>query len=790
MFQFHSESANKIAAVIRSAASQHFIDIRQRREVLTRINTWTEKRLDQSDGTSSPTKRRNTVAVSRKVDAKSAANPESDAACCQDVEHSFGTQESCDTWSSPEGSLNGLESVNSLTNGDAITTCKSKESEQDIEQKISDSPPGELGVVEGEGEGNSYIDVLADEHAEPIHISDRKCSDSPVGANALALGESTGLKSTNASSQSGSSTADCEDTFSSELSSQYNIKEQSSTHCSKDTPVSETESLGGTEVVKLTTSMTDAASRRLYNDLVAQISNPMEHPQNVFPSKTLGEGDHEQVYKAKTDTKFIVKKQLSEEEEAREEEKRKDLMEKLNENPQLLLEEILNQLSSPQKHNAHDMFPLLGHRNSITEMSTETFQEKGAPLVSPQPKTSRNKLEQAKKLLGKSKSDILSVRTSPPPLPMRVEAPREVNRRSEGDLLESIARNTAFSTHHSPTQVGKGLRNSPLGISSRVSLSLVNSVSLQQSEVSIHQSKTLSQSEAPDVMETCETTESMSIMETVLRNEQAKSENAAKKTRSCSLVTPSKHMVEKPYDDKDKKRKFSLSSKIVKSIWKNTSSQPNVPLSPGHKKSPERRSLSSASCVEEENEELDKEKLPEQQLRKSLSPFAINNRLSGSFSDLGPPDTLPKPGGKISGQEQTHVFIETGPRPKSHPVAVSSLLTDAAPLVPPRKKEEPPPLPPRKIKPSQGSSCSAGCHGGNCTHQNRKRKSGTEKNILGLHNGSLTPPPPVPPRKEIVRSPSPSIDNPKNQQSTPQIQLTGSSLSCETDVSESGMKHT
>ena len=90
-------------------------------------------------------------------------------------------------WSSPEGSQDELDMFPSPTNGETNSSTKledrslvlenvNKSGEMD-ENKVLGNTDRVVEAVEGEVESNSYIDILADEHATPIHISDRKHPD-------------------------------------------------------------------------------------------------------------------------------------------------------------------------------------------------------------------------------------------------------------------------------------------------------------------------------------------------------------------------------------------------------------------------------------------------------------------------------------------------------------------------------------------------------------------------------------------------------------------------------------
>ena len=807
------------------------------------MNTWSEKKIEsiQSDEFNLTAKRRNTVIGGKKSNTKAGTNPELETVAHQEVDH-CGMQVVYE-WSSPEGSQDELDMFPSPTNGETNSSTKledrslvlenvNKSGEMD-ENKVLGNTDRVVEAVEGEVESNSYIDILADEHATPIHISDRKHPDGLTHDITSASGENSCLSAMNTSAPPGNASAAeipsergnivtgvCE------LLTTNDSKECSSTNSSKEISVSAVENAGGGEISKLPIAATDAATRRLYNDLVAQISNPTEHPQSVFPSRSSRSHAYENVQR----DKFKARKQLSEEQEAQEEEKRKDLIEKLTENPRSLLEDVLNQLATPQKHNARDVFPYMGHRNSIGELSTERFQEEA---VFSQPEKGRES-ESPKKALGKSKSDMgtASFQTNPPPVPIRPEVSRGLGRRSDGDILDSIARNIQFSTPRNPTQVGKGIRKSS-GIGSRFPLALVanrfdmNTMAFQ-SEVSTEHSRSKSQEDPLRSLRTFEAGESVFTTETARHKaERSKSEAETMKTCSNSTVLQSKTAFERAGEDNEKKRIMPRPSKFAKKLWKNVSSPPSSPLSTSLRKFTKRRE-SSSSCGEEERAEVDK--IPEQPRRQSLTPVSSTAiaRLSGSFSEHSTPETSPKLERKReNSKEDTHVFISKSSFDESHHVAVSCIVdsmdTEPAPVIPPRKKEEPPPLPPRKAKPSsQGSSCSS-CSHGSCSHGNShqkdafhgddqfhgnskqknkkqhgadkskvfvpstRRRSSGEKNSLGSYDDNLPPPPPVPPRRDGSRSPSPAPHLPYKP-STPLIQLTWSSIS-EAEQQESGITY-
>ena len=363
---------------------------------------------------------------------------------------------------------------------------------------------GSNDVIE-ESEMNAYIDLLSDETAEPIHISDplpsRKTSSDSFTSSCSLGSEEGGMRSnsslprnfpgaqlipeenemdsegyikcealqTGPADNSLDGNGNLVDYFASENGTENDVCQisgsQSLSSCSVDTTTATNGSLdishGGARI-----------NRKMRESLFAQIKEP--NCGNLPPKPKL---EKEQALKSEN---VFLPKPSTEDDAPRfaadprnEVDSRQSLLDKLRagdpDASKKMFEKIIAQMEKPQQNDVNDLFPVVRpKRNSIGGVSTDTFadvQQRTATLTGGKGSHFTTKKHS---VIEKSKStcDVFGPRAlspGPPPLPVRPDPAEATRRRSSsssiGDLSEEILRRPELAAAHRSTFFAKGMRS-------------------------------------------------------------------------------------------------------------------------------------------------------------------------------------------------------------------------------------------------------------------------------------------------------------------------------------------
>lgn len=357
--------------------------------------------------------------------------------------------------------------------------------------------------IKEESEVSAYIDLLADESAEPIHISDpvrtRKTSSDSL-TSSCSLGSEEGSMRSNSSLPRNFSGAQlipeenemdsegyikCEalhtgpadnsldgngnvvNYFVSEKGTENHLCQISGNQSLSSCPVDKTTVKNGSLKIS---HAGGSINRKMRESLMAQIKEPN---CDNFPPKPKLEREHalksENVLPPKSSTEDV-----SVSADARNEvDSRHSLLHKLRagdpEASKKMFEKIIAQMEKPQQNDVNELFPAVQHkRNSIGTVSTETVgdvQQKVATIVGGKGSHFINKkhsvIEKSKStcegLVGRAHSP------GPPPLPVRPDPGDVTRRRSSSscisDLSEEIQRRPELAAAHRSTFFAKGMRS-------------------------------------------------------------------------------------------------------------------------------------------------------------------------------------------------------------------------------------------------------------------------------------------------------------------------------------------
>lgn len=334
-------------------------------------------------------------------------------------------------------------------------------------------------------DGSAYIDLLSDDTAEPIHISD------PVPSRKTSNGSQT--SSCSITSDDGGSMRSCsiprnfsgqglipeenemdsegyircealqtgpeENSVDSENVTEdqlFDISSAQSRGFSNSPAGLITQKTGGLELSAFNSSI----SRKIRENLVSQIRDPSTFPpkpklerevalksENVFPPVSRTDEEDPRLH-AESDSGHALL------EKARDPESSKKL-----------LDQIIAQMEKPQQHDVTELFPASTRkRNSIGTMSMETVRE-----AQQKAKGSHSQSFSFKKhsVIEKSKStcEVISSRAlspGPPPVPLRPDSAEVARRRacsSVGDISDELHKRPDLIGTHRSTFFAKGMKS-------------------------------------------------------------------------------------------------------------------------------------------------------------------------------------------------------------------------------------------------------------------------------------------------------------------------------------------
>ena len=541
--------------------------------------------------------------------------------------------------------------------------------------------------IQEETDVNAYIDLLSDDTAEPVHISD------PVPSRKISNESQTSLSSI-ASDEGSMRTNSLPRNFSgaqlipeeNEMDSEGYIKcEALQTDGNgnvvdffeSDNPEGEEErELSSAQVglpkspVDITTlksgslelsSANSRINRKMRENLVAQIRDPSG---GTFPPKPKLERERP----LKSENAFPPKSRTEEAEPPTDcVDSAHALLEQARdpESSKKLLDQIIAQMEKPQQHDVSELFPAATRkRNSIGAMSMETVREAQKRAAAMSSKASHSNSFSYKKhtVIEKSKStcDGFSPRAlspGPPPLPIRPDSSEVTRRRacsSVGDISEDLHKRPDLTgAPHRSTFFAKGMRGvNPQTLMSPIRTNIsaghlggeaaIHARLIEKTEIrdELAQSSTAKNKIPGDDTSTCVIANggaSCTITDETI-------DNSADSLEKCR-VKSTENLDEDAQGDMSK-RKDSKASKFVKKVWK---------LAP----KPRRGSNESRETCEEYSPPSDRPR------RESLSPgdaIDLQGRFSGSEPNT--PDssptmrrknskTLPKDSRKISTDEKS-----------------------------------------------------------------------------------------------------------------------------------------
>jgi len=512
IFQFFTKHGDTIAAEIRRHSKQVFQSAAEKRDAFHRRST-----------SGSASKSPPSVHPSRKLPRTMTAPPErimstlqkeKDNARRRAVTNPLPGQRTIEE-DLPEKQNGRAVTIDIESDGSASSngsrprsaTESSVEKASDDDVFLTRQPYSEIDGIDDikeESEGSAYIDLLVDESAEPIHISDpvhgRKTSSDSL-TSSCSVGSEEGSMRSNSSlprNFSGAQLIPEENEMDSEgyvrsealhsgpadnsLDGNGNVlnyfKSEKGTENHR-CQISGNQSLSSCPVDKTTVKngspkishVGGSVNRKMRESLIAQIKEPSS---GNFPPKPKLQREHalrsENVFPPKSSTEEASLSADSRNEVG----SRQSLLDKLRagdpEASKTMFEKIIAQMEKPQQNDVNELFPAVRHkRNSIGTVSTETVgdvQQKATTLAGGKGSRLTNKKHT---VIEKSKSTCEGLVSrahspGPPPLPVRPADPGDVIRRRSsssciGDLSEENQRRPELAAAHRSTFFAKGMRS-------------------------------------------------------------------------------------------------------------------------------------------------------------------------------------------------------------------------------------------------------------------------------------------------------------------------------------------
>lgn len=508
IFQFFTKHGDTIADEIRRHSQHAFKSAAEKRDAFRRKST----NSSETKSTTSPP----SVHPTRKLPRTMTAPTERIASVLQKSSSLMEARRRAVTNPLPDQIIDENGSVQQ--NGKAVTNDSGKDAsvssdesrprsvtESSVEKGVDDDVfltrqtyteiDGSDDITE-ESEVDAYVDLLSDETAEPIHISDpvpsRKTS-SDSFTSSCSLGSEEGSMRTNSSlpwnfpgaqlipeenEMDSEGYIKCEalqtgpaensldgngnvvDYFVSEKGTENQVCQisgsQSVSSCSVVTTTAKNGSLdishAGARV-----------NRKMRESLFAQIKEPN------FPPKPKLEKEQA----LKSENVFPPKPSKEDDAPRNEVDSRQNLLDKLRagdpEASKTMFEKIIAQMEKPQQHDVNELFPAVRpKRNSIGGVSADTFreiQQRATTLSGGKGSHFTNKKHS---VIEKSKSTCegfgaRAPSPGPPPLPVRPDPADAIRRRSSsssiGDLSEEILRRPELAAAHRSTFFAKGMRS-------------------------------------------------------------------------------------------------------------------------------------------------------------------------------------------------------------------------------------------------------------------------------------------------------------------------------------------
>lgn len=567
-----------------------------------------------------------------------------------------------------DSEIDGSVSSNDSRPRSATESSVEKASDDDV--FLTRQPYSEIDGIDDikeESESNPYIDLLVDESAEPIHISDpvhaRKASSDSL-ASSCSIGSEEGSVRSNSSlprNFPGAQLIPEENEMDSEgyirsealhmgpagnsLDGNGNVlnylKSEKGTE-NHQRQISGNQSLTSCPVDKTTVKngslkishVGGSVNRKMRESLIAQIKEP---DCRNFPPKPKLERERalksENVFPPKSNTEEVSVSADSRNEVA----SRHSLLDKLRagdpEASKTMFEKIIAQMEKPQQNDVNELFPAVRHkRNSIGTLSTETVGEvlqkattlaggKGSHFTNRKHTVIEKSKSTCEGLVGRSNSPV------PPPLPVRPADPGDLTRRRSSsscisELSEENQRRPELAAAHRSTFFAKGMRSidphtlllplkTNINTSQLTGEAAIQARLLEKTEIRDEQAQSSTnhrRNSAVDDVGSCWITDERSNDDLIF----CKSSENAEEDGQCEFG----------------KRKDSKASKFVKKVWK---------LAP----KPRRGSNESREVTEVE--------FAEKPRRDSLSPgdaMDIQGRFSGS--EPSTPETSPQMSRKTS----------------------------------------------------------------------------------------------------------------------------------------------
>ena len=567
-----------------------------------------------------------------------------------------------------DSEIDGFMSSNDSRPRSATESSVEKASDDDV--FLTRQPYSEIDGIDDikeESEGSPYIDLLVDESAEPIHISDpvhaRKTSSDSFTSSCSVGSEEGSMRSNSSLTRNfpGEQLIPEENEMDSEgyirsealhmgppdnsLDGNGNVlhyfKSEKGTENHR-CQISDNQSLSSCPVDKTTVKngslkishVGGSVNRKMRESLIAQIKEP--DCRNFPPKPKL-----ERVQALKSENVFPPKsnkEEVSVSTDSRNEvDSRHSLLNKLRagdpEASKTMFEKIIAQMEKPQQNDVNELFPAVRHkRNSIGTVSTETVGEvlqkattlaggKGSHFTNRKHTVIEKSKSTCEGLVGRAHSP------GPPPLPVRPADPGDVTRRrssSSGisELSEENQRRPELAAAHRSTFFAKGMRSidphtlllplkTNINTSQLTGEAAIQARLLEKTEIRDEQAQNNTnqrRNSAVDGVGSCSITDGGGTDDSIFCN---LSENA-EEDGHCEVG----------------KRKDSKASKFVKKVWK---------LAP----KPRRGS--------NESREVSEVEFAEKPRRDSLSPgdaMDIQGRFSGS--EPSTPETSPQMSRKAS----------------------------------------------------------------------------------------------------------------------------------------------
>ena len=827
IFQFFTKHGDTIADEIRLQSQHAFKSAAEKR------NAFQRRSSTGSDGKSPPPARpgknisRAMTAPPEKLanmllkkdrgslmESLKRARAETDPSVGQNVEPNSSTV-------AANGAANGLSNDTRPRSATDSSVEKTGDDEVFLSQQYCEI--GNEDSIKEEPDGNAYIELVEDETAEPIHISDpvpsRKISsESQTSSCSLASDEGSMRTSSLPRNFSGAQLIPEENEMDSEgyikcealednsLDGNGNhvdffVSENLAEVCETSASQSGRQSSSPVEVTSPRSGAQQLASanarinRKMQESLVAQIRDPnddtfppkpkldRERPlmsENVFPPKPRTDKEESRYTADSIDTAH-------------------DLLEKARdpESSKKMLDQIIAQMEKPQQHDVSELFPAITRkRNSIGAMSIETVREAQQKVKE---KHSHSVSYKKHSMIEKSKSTCegfspRALSPGPPPLPLRPDSSEVTRRRgcsSVGDISEDLPKRPDLTSAHRSTFFAKGMGSvNPQTLTTPLRGNFT--AGHLSGEAAIH---------------------ARLIEKTEIRDEMAQSssarckaaETAGEDVSSCSIVNGatsclladetianSTENLDEDAQGEMGKRKDSKASKFVKKVWKRAPK-------------PRRGSNESREICEEHPTPSS-----ERPRRESLSPgdaLELQGRFSGSEQNT--PETSPqmkrKNSHKTSSDEklkrdkessaskilrkvtkgdlkkeepcQKHSVRKTS-REESPKKDSSSTGSTTKPLPPQHKKASPPEKARKDSKgerPKESYKSEEMADGFNQTDGQLWRVSNTTESQHTPTNDVVDPAPALPPRKKFEPPPLPprlSKSSPSLNSVTPPVHST------------------